>query len=559
MARTLKTSAAHQDNRIAPKHGPWLLTLAACFACGMAALVLGQDANWDLRNYHYYAPYAFFHGRMDVDVAPAHVATFYNPLLHLPFYLMVNTLPPKVVGFILGAVQGLNFFLLLTIARRCLKPARTASVDWGSTAVAALGLTGAMTVSEIGTSYGDNVLSLLILGSLSLLFAAIDHPRPLRRAAAAGILAGAAVGLKLPMAAHGVGLAAACLMLPFSMGRRLHTLVWFGLGGLLGVALSDGFWLWEMQKRFGNPLFPYFNHIFQSPWAAAADYRDPRFLADTWEKLLLSPLRASFYPGAAAEVAYIEPRLTVVFVLALLWPAFRLANGLLMRPRQGASSLSQMPGAGLVMIYGAAAWLIWAKLFGVYRYMVPLEMLLPLAVVLLLDRLPLSPRSRGAAAAGLLVFSLVLTRPAQWERVPWADDYFGVNLPVLQDPDRTLVLMAGQDATAFIIPFFPPPVRFVRIQGYFTGPTDNPSLYDRRIKEAVIGHRGPAYAVFRGRWESREAAKALASYGLGIDQAACQPLLTRLDRFLQEPLTFCRVAPLLADPVIRPRDLLRVP
>jgi len=248
---------------------PWLITLAACIAYGVAALVLGQDANWDLRNYHYYGPYAYFHDRLAIDMAPAHVATFYNPLFHIPFYLMVNALPPKAVGVTLGVIQGLNAALLLAVARRCLPMANPRVGFWSAAAAVALGLTGAMSVSEIGTSYGDNLLSLLVLSSLWLLVRAVDRPEPLGWVAAAGVLAGAAVGLKLPMAAHGLGLAAACLLLPLAAGRRVQALIVFGLAGVAGVALTDGFWLWEMTSRFDNPLFPYFNHVFNSPWAAA--------------------------------------------------------------------------------------------------------------------------------------------------------------------------------------------------------------------------------------------------------------------------------------------------
>lgn len=520
---------------------PWLLTLAACLAYGVAALLLGQDANWDLRNYHLYGPYAFFNGRLDIDMAPAHVATFYNPLLHLPFYGMVKILPPKAVGFCLGALQGLNIALLLAIGRCCLRLSTPTATFWAAAALAALGLTGAMGISEIGTSYGDNVLSLFVLASLWLIIRAVDCPRAHARVAVAGILAGAAVGLKLPMAAHGVGLAVACLLLPWPWGRRAAALAWFGVGGLVGVALTDGFWLWEMGKRFANPLFPYFNQIFNSPWAAAADYRDPRFLTDTWDKLLLSPLRAAFYDKAMAEVSYREPRLAVVFVLALTAAGVGLAR----RVGLPVGALQRhwfQPAGRIVFVYAAMAWVVWAKLFGVYRYMVPLEMLLPLVVVLLIDQFGAGPRAKAVAATALLALALVFTRPARWERVPWAEDYTGVQVPILEDAANTIVLIAGQDAVAYVIPAFAPAVRFIRIQGYFTGPAGPPSLYDLKMRESVMGHQGPIYALFRGRWEIRETQQALAAYGLHLQHGRCRPLVTHLDQGLAEPLMLCPVA-----------------
>jgi hypothetical protein len=77
---------------------------------GLGALLLGQDASWDLRDYHYYNPYAFLNNRMSFDVAPAQLQTYYNPMLYIPFYFMVNYLPPPAVGLLLGTVQGINFY-----------------------------------------------------------------------------------------------------------------------------------------------------------------------------------------------------------------------------------------------------------------------------------------------------------------------------------------------------------------------------------------------------------------------------------------------------------------
>ncbi len=65
---------------------------------GLSILWLGQDISWDLRNYHYYNPFAFLNGRMGHDVAVAHVATYYNPLIYIPFYWAVTWLPFDEIG-----------------------------------------------------------------------------------------------------------------------------------------------------------------------------------------------------------------------------------------------------------------------------------------------------------------------------------------------------------------------------------------------------------------------------------------------------------------------------
>src|SRR5262245_55289396 len=83
------------------------------FAFGALAVVLGQDANWDLRNYHWYNPYALLTGRFEFDLAPA---SYYNSILDVPLYLLAQHAPARVCGLLLGVVQGLNFIPLYVLA-----------------------------------------------------------------------------------------------------------------------------------------------------------------------------------------------------------------------------------------------------------------------------------------------------------------------------------------------------------------------------------------------------------------------------------------------------------
>jgi hypothetical protein len=528
-----------------PRTAPWLLaTGGVALAYGGLALLLGQDANWDLRNYHYYNPYAFLTGRRDFDLAPAHVATFYNPLLHLPFYALAGHAPPRVTGFVLGVVQGLNFLPLCYLSYVTLLPARWRGLAAG--ALAAAGLLGAMTFSEVGTTYGDNVLSLFVLGGLALLVSAGEPLAggrgrgALARVGLAGLLVGAAAGMKLPMAVYAVGFAIACLTLPGGRARGLGIAIAFGAGTALGFLATDGFWLLDLWQRYGNPLFPYYNHVFRSPMGALADYKDPRFVPDTWTARLLFPYRVSFAPYAAAEVRLFDLRPAALYTLLLVWLGLAAA-GRGARSEAVGPPLTRHGPARLVVVALSVSWLVWMCIFGIQRYFVPGEMLMPLAILLVADRLPLARRTRAIGAAAVLVAVTLVVVPARWERVPWGEDYFGVQVPALSDPDHTLVLLAGTDATAYLIPSFPPAVRFVRIQGYFTGPTSSPNGYDRLIAEVVRGHVGPTFAIFREHQDNAVAAAALAFHGLRARLADCRVLHTWIDQGLPDRLQFCPV------------------
>ncbi|MEZ0329789.1 MAG: hypothetical protein ABWK15_09610 [Dissulfuribacterales bacterium] len=523
------------------------IVVPICF--GLFAVFLGQDANWDLRNYHFYNPYAFLYGRMDVDVAPAHVATFYNPILYVPFYWMVVTLPPKLVGFLLGLIQGLNFIPLYLMAKRLLAEVQKGLSQWVEEkglrmpiiafCIAVLGLLGAGNVSELGTMFSDNILSILILTALYASISAISSGR-LLPVAIAGLLCGLAMGFKQTTAVFALGM---CLSLLFILQGLRRGLLWafvFGITALVGMAITGGYWLWEMWHRFGNPLFPYYNHIFKSPMAFQDAYRDARFLPNGWQEWLFMPFILLKDPYQAGEVAFFDLRLAFFYLVVVAG----LIAALVLRLKDKDLMQRYFPASiRLVLAFCAISYLLWLKVFAIYRYIVPLEMFAPLALFLLfyavMQNLRQSFRIWWLFAAVLLV----TTKPLAWDRVPWqpnAKDYFGVQLPHIPDANHTLVLMTGYEPMAYLIPYFPSNIPFLRIHSYFTGPSDHPNGYDLLMQRRIFEHSGPIYVLYRSMDETT-AVSATKAYGLHLIKDECQPMKPHIDQCCEGVLMFCRL------------------
>lgn len=525
-----------------------LLWLLPPLGFGLLAIYLGQDANWDLRNYHFYNAYAFLHGRLGFDIAPAQTPTYYNPLLHVPFYYLVSYLPPRAVGFVLGAIQGLNLPILYRIARPLIGDARPRRAAVIALAIALLGSVGAANISEIGTVFGDNIISLGVLAALWLLLSQRHQlggarARAVMIAAGAGLLAGLAVGLKQPTAVYGLGLGAALFALNLSWPRRLLLVCAFGGGGLIGLACTGGYWLYQMWSHYGNPLFPYFNSVFHSPMASLADYRDTRFLPQGWREWWFFPWVFAFNPTQTAESGFRDLRIPLLYGLLLMLLLQRLLTWRLPRnsPATAPAAMIDTTPARVLLVFGLVSYLAWLKLFAIYRYLLPIELLAPLGIwlaVIYLWRDSVKALYMAGLCAALLLVTLT---PMNWGRVDWSDDYFGVTPPPIADPAHTFILMAGHEPTAYIIPFFPPEIRFLRIESYFTGPSALLNGSDRLMQTLVADHRGPLYVLFRGI-EQATADSALRAYGLRRRANQCSIMHPHIEEKIDDVIYVCKLA-----------------
>jgi hypothetical protein len=177
-------------------------------------------------------------------------------------------------------------------------------------------------------------------------------------------------------------------------------------------------------------------------------------------------------------------------------------------------------------------------MFGIYRYLAPLEWLVPLGIALALCRL-WPGRGRALVIAAALVLVTATTRPMSWGRGAWGDSYFGVVPPRLERPESSMVLMAGDEALGFLVPHFAAVIRFVRIQSNFHGHGPPSTGLERLVERTVASHAGDLYVLYGGTDSERAVDAALARLGLHRHSAACERVRTtpRLPR-----ITFCPVS-----------------
>jgi len=517
-----------QTLRLVPQE--WLFLALVILGWGMFVICLGKDQSWDFHNYHWYIPYAFLNGRLGFDISVAHQATYYNPLLDVPFYLLATHAPSWVALGTLGAVQGANVVPLYLMARSVLtiEPRRlTAAI------LTLLCMTGGLTISLSGTTYYDTVMSLFVLGALALVIVWRETLRDgtLARGAmiagTAGLLIGSAVGLKLPEAPFALGLAAALLLLPGDLKHRASRLGAATLGGVLGIAIFAGFWYVKMAHLTGNPLFPYFNQYFHSPLALTASYRDVRFLPHDLYHALIFPLLFSIDWRVADDLPFQDIRVGLAYVLLIasvpVWLIAKRARDPLVAPEAAVALFG----------FAAVSYIAWLSIFAIYRYIVLLEMLAPLLIAAAIGLWPIPARARLITAAALLLFAALCMRTGILERAPLGDPYIQVIMPPIPDPDHTMVLMTGESPLGFLAPSIPHQIPIVRIDGWMIQPKDGSRL-TARARARVDAFQGDLYAIFTD-YELARSVDALADYGLEFSLAQCGDIETNLG----EDYRFC--------------------
>ncbi len=504
---------------------PWLRAVcglaASIVLAGLASIALRQDSSWDLMNYHYYNAWAFVHDRHGIDWAPAQLQSFYSPFLDLPFYAMVAAdVPPRVIAFTLAIPTGVAWYCFARITTTLFAPLDVVVRRRAIAAALALGVTAPMAVSLIGTTMNDWYVAALVLVAAWVI---VRDPAPSGATVlGAGLLVGVGAGLKLTGGIYAVGLVVA---LTASGGggwaARLRRGMVAGVGITLAFALTAGPWMALMFERYGNPLFPYFNDVFRSPWADPVSFSATRFGPASWLEWPVFPFMLLWkLEGFVAEPEFRDARPALLYALALAALAFRGRGRAVVDPRWR-----------FLVAFFMGSFVAWAVLYRIFRYLVPLELLGAAFIVLLVVRLT-PPRRVTLVLASVLVLAVVTSKYPTWWRQRFESHFLSVQLPPVDA--QALVLLVAAEPMSYVLPSFPADARFVGLVSNFNDPWRNTRL-QQTIAATIREHRGALYSLAMPP-DRGVGAEALAAMGLA--RSACAPIRTNLRA---SPLELCRL------------------
>lgn len=489
---------------VARRHfgSPAIVIVASLLAGALYAWFSGEDINWDWQNYHEYGAFALLNGRFDTDAIPGGFQSFLNPLVYVPAYLLRHGVGAPFWGILIGAIHGLNLALVWWLARVLLGTSASAWAILASVVIAAF---GPMTLSEVGTSFADILTALPVIAGLGLILSAGE--RHAVRLVVAGVLIGAAVGLKLTNATFLFGAVTALVV----ADRPFPKIGAFAAGSAIGGLATGGAWSWMLWQQFGSPLFPYFNTIFRSPEAPLEPITDVRFMPHGLLDALAYPFYWLIGDHRSSEFAFRDPRFAVAIVLL----AMTVGMGLLRHAPIFRQRDKQF------LLFFVVSYGLWLRMFAIQRYAIALELMAAPLIVLLLSRFietlsgPATSRTSCVPAASVVIVALAIvtwTRPAEWSRRPWSDPYHPRLTGALLAPATYMLL---EKPMGYVIPLLPLASRAYQVSDIVL-PLVPRGVLDRRIRWG-LAHPLPGgmRALFFVGTQPRN--DLLAAYDLEID------------------------------------------
>ena len=518
---------------VALKHFNGLLLVLFCILFGFLSVGYGQDVGWDITNYHLYNPFAFLTGRFGKDIMPATVHTFLNPLLDVPYYLLVKYFNnyPRFVAFVMGLPGGVLAFFVYKISWFLLgrKGARAEAL-----VATGVGITGAMVISQLGMTSNEIPLAAILCASFYLLLKFLFKEQIVSFVFWSAFLAGGAVGLKYTAAPFVIALTFAFLInLPW-IKKPFRMLSWFALGGVAGFLVTNGFFMWRLWHAYNNPFFPFLNGIFKSPFFDPVNFDETRFYPRSLGQWWFYP----FYWIHKSNGFVTEPK---IYLADARFAAGYVSAGLLLVRflwdfffnRKDITALREK---AVLLVFVITGYVLWLHFYSVLRYAVALEVLSGVLVLYAL-RSYLKNGLVLVVSLGVLGAIMYKTHYPSWRRGPYTKQVIEIyNMPKVKE---NALVVYYEEGLAFLSMFFPKDAQF--IGGIKLPVKDYPGLlfqqwakernalpeqyygyhFKELSKQKVLAHNGPIYIVTTP-WPMMFRPITLAPYGLEAIFEPCQ-------------------------------------
>jgi hypothetical protein len=311
------------------------------------------------------------------------------------------------------------------------------------------------------------------------------------------------------------------------------------MGVFGGVVLSAGWWMLQLWKQFGNPMFPMLNHVFKSPNFTAENFTHERFLPSSvveWATLpfrMALPANGVYTETAAPDIRFAAIIICGFFLVCLIfWRRTRLSQRTI-----------------ALLTFFTVAYIGWSVTSGNGRYLMPLLVLAGPVIVALITAITRSGKARAYLLSAVFVvqaFGVVVGADKRWGAAEWSDTWFGLELPAGFREDPGLYISIDHQPAAFLAAYAHPQSGFVNAVGQYTLTAGGESL--RVLLEKVSEQRSRSWATFsvtmersdgEPSWSEEMVSSRLKSLGMELTGEPCRYVVSNklgADRVISKTL-----------------------
>jgi hypothetical protein len=458
----------------------------------MLSLMRGKDLCWDFANYHFYNPFALLHQRWLHDYWPSsYLHINIAPAIDFFGYFLVNYSSSAFTTFMMGCLHGINCWLIFLISLIYLVDIKNIKnivdiTDIQSNSqskktlanhpykigmallIAVIGICGPTALPGIGSFQNDNLISLFILSFLllhckAMVLFTIVQKWSKKYIFFSGLLLGIAIGLKLTAVVFIIGALAAYIVLPIPLNSKIHLIFISCYAVAIGFIISYGYWL--------VTLWHHYHYLMFDKIIPLSDFlhSNSNFYPRTVFEYLFFPFYFSF--DNESQWGFIDGRYPIVFILFIITGSIWLGKYLLQ------TKTNQVVRRGLnihlIWLYSFVifSYFAWELIFSIPRYIVSIEMLVPLIIYLLVKRL-IHNTTLNLIFIFVILYTIIFTMlPASSIRMARYDtNYLNLKLPsFIANTHNALVLIAypayalntNPRPLSYLIPLLPLQWRFI--------------------------------------------------------------------------------------------------
>lgn len=226
--------------------------------------------SWDTQNHHIYLGWVAAQARFEQDYFAASTQSYQFPYLYWPVYQMAKW---RLLGWQAGVVWALMHSLVaipLWVMAKALIPVPGKEAAMYRVAAVVLGVFNILVLRAPETPANDVLAAIPYVWAVAIgLWGIRDEDArrvvggSLGLAACVGGLGGLSVALKLSNGMLVLILPLLCMAFNGRMLQRMGAVFICALSVALVFGVVYGWWGWQLWVHFGNPVFPFYDSVFE--------------------------------------------------------------------------------------------------------------------------------------------------------------------------------------------------------------------------------------------------------------------------------------------------------